>query len=322
MDGSRNATSREKLLMSIGGGRYIRYAVWIWRKKAQVFIRTHLSHVLALVLAITVLLREEKDLGFIAFSGRWPTSFQWLVLVLTLGTLAAALWEFFGNKLSSSKQEIRFVQGIRSLLFELEKFAHGEDRTAEPDKRLIEFIDGFLEVACSTLCAHCRVDAGLMVKLPGVEKLRLIKSSKSARYPAGLEIPLPSGTDNESGPAGYSFSEAKLGYVPKKSRSETWLFQVTDKNPGCYDPASPRVGWIKAEKKDLEDFRSVLCVPTAIYRRRGVKRRFGVLNFSTKKRDPFVDRDFMMAECFASILSQAFAITREDKLASDAGGKA
>jgi len=39
--------------------------------------------------------------------------------------------------------------------------------------------------------------------------------------------------------------------------------------------------------------------------------KFGVLNLSTKARDPFIDRDFFMAEFYAAILTQGFIALAE-----------
>lgn len=302
--------------MAIGGGKFWRYGVWVAKKKIQVFVRAHLSHVLALALAIMVIVRERGELLQIGRSPHHIGGFGLLVFAVTAGTIVAAIWEFFGNKLTTSPQEIRFLQGIRSLLYELEKFGYGKDRIADPQDRLVQFVEGFLEVACNTLCGHRHVDGALMVKDPNKDSLTLISSSKRARYPKDLDIPLPSNQEdgNSTGPAGWSFHRVQIVYVPKKKRHEAWPFRlIAEDGHERYEPSEPLKGWIPARKPDEEDYKSVLCVPLAIYQQKNQKRRFGVLNFTTGARDPFVDRDFMMAECFASILGHAFAMSQEEE---------
>jgi hypothetical protein len=299
--------------MAFGGGKFWWYAVWILRKKIQVFVRTYLSHVFALALALLVLVREWDDLSRLATETKPPSGFEWLIVILTLGTIIAACWELWGNKLSTSPQEIRFLSGMRYLLFELEKFAHGEDRNPNAQTRLNRFVEGFLEVSRSTLCGNKLVDAGFMVKLPGEEKLKLVNSSKEANYPTELEIPLP--TDGTTtGPAGVAFQKVCLTYMPKKKWMQAWPFRLVagEDETEWYEPSEPTTGWIAASDPETEKFRSVLCAPVAVYHKKDQKQRFGVINFSTLARDPFVDRDFMMAECFASVLGHALTAVQNE----------
>lgn len=305
--------------MAFGGGRFWRYSLWIFKKKVQVLTRTHLSHVFAIVLSCLVIVRENQELE--KFFTHWPPSpVGLLIVVLVAGTMASAIWEFFGNKLTTSPQEIRFLQGIRSLLLELEKFSYGKDRIEDPSARLKQFLEGFLEIACNTLCGKCGIDGALMVKRGQQNSLRLVKSSKRARYPQELEIPLPS--EGDTGPAGWAFDQVRITYLPNKKRHEAFPFElITKGNEEWYEPSEPRPGWVSAPTKQEENFRSVLCIPLAVYEAKGQKRRIGVLNFSTSSHDPFVDRDFMMGECFASILGQAFAVATRDLHAARASGK-
>lgn len=355
-----------------GGGKYFRYAVWIFKKKLQVWVRSHISHTLALSLGLLVVFRERSELALIIqrissreipsqewwlvawlaflvillccylallwrgqltpkivlltltggvagaycisreFShlpglvARSPAPFEWLVLFITLGTIVAALWESFGNKLSTSEQEIRFAQGMRVLLNELEKFCYGKDRISDSSQRLDEFLNGFMQITSTTICSHRKVDAGFMIKMPGENTLTLINASKDAPYPAVLNIPLPT-PSQQTGAAGVAFDEARIAYVPNKNTKDTWPFELVR---GQYEPSEPRQAWITS---DRENFHSALCVPVAVYREKGQKQRFGVLNFSTRACDPFVDRDFLMSECFASILSHAIAFSQQER---------
>src|ERR1044071_6923722 len=128
--------------MPIGGDRFLSYVRWIYKKKIQVWLRTYLSHALAIVLAFLAFLREMPELKHIyqyivhAFNGNRPEMsrmyqsgdvglFTILVLVVIVATLFAAFWEIKGNKLTTSPQEVRFVTTMRLLLQELEKFIYG-----------------------------------------------------------------------------------------------------------------------------------------------------------------------------------------------------
>jgi hypothetical protein len=302
--------------MAFGGGKYLRFFIWVAKKKTQVFIRAYLSHVLALTLAVMVTVREWGEFSKISLSIHQPniSGFDLFVFAITAATFGAAIWEFFGNKLTTSPQESRFLKGIRAQLFELEKFAYGNDRTVDPTDRLAEFVEGFLDVASNTLCAHRHVDGGLMVESPEKDCVMLVSSSKAARYPKTLSIPIPSNETTSTGPAGWSFQRTQIVYMPSKEKKESWPFDLLAENGSeRYEPSEPLKGWIAASEPNLENFRSVLCVPVAIYQEKRQKRKFGVLNFSTSARDPFVDRDFMMAECFGSILAHAFAISQKEK---------
>jgi len=307
--------------MAIGGDKFKSYARWIRKKQFQVFVRKRLSHILAIALAFLVVIREFDTFASFFTAPRRPTLFELLVLVLTIGTIVAAVWELVGNKLTTSPQEIRFLQGIRRLLSELERLAYDRSISATAADRLDNFLTGFLEITSKTLCAHKHVDAGFMVKVRNASVLKLVKASKRAMYPLGLEIPLPGG-DAETGPAGICFDRTQLVYMPKKKRREAWPFALVEGAAGeKYEPSEPIQCWVKAPTPKLEDFRSVLCVPVAVYTQRDTKNRFGVLNFSTSARDPFLDRDFMMAECFASILSHAVALAPTQPTAPTAASR-
>jgi hypothetical protein len=309
--------------MPFGGKKFKRYWVWVRKKRIQVKIRTELSHWLAIGLAILIVIREWKELvAFLQWIyfllvchglvivGEPPTLFGIFVLLLTTGTVWAAFWELYGNKLTTSPQEIRFVTGIRTLLLELERLVHGSD-VQSPTDELSRFAKGFLTITTETLCGPHKVDAGIMYKMPSNEALQLTEVSELAHYTKGLEIPLPTEASPKTGPAGVSFQQVSLVYVPHKHLKEAWPFRlIVDDGKESYEPSEPVIGWIPSSSAEEEDFESGLCVPIAVYSQKGQKTRYGVLNFSTKANDPFMDRDFMMAECFASVLSHAVAVTR------------
>lgn len=246
---------------------------------------------------------------------------EFLIITITIITILAAAWELLGNKLTTSPQEIRFVTAMRSLLPSLQKLTYGEDNEQDLEKRLDNFLEGFLEVTSKTLCGKTQVDAGFMREVPKQKMLQLHKSSKVANYPPELFIPVPDlavtpaeevdSTEERKGPgpAGVAYARLRTVYMPFKRLKRAWPFQLVGRR---YEPSEPSEGWIPAELPRYERFCSVLCSPVAVYRKANMKRPFGVLNYSTKARDPFVDRDFAMSECFSSILAQAMeAIRRE-----------
>lgn len=299
--------------MDIGGGKYLYYFLWFSWKNIQALARTHLSHGFALLLGVLVAFREWPELKAIWVNGRIASWFDVLIIVLTLATIGAAIWEFFGNKLTTSPQEIRFVRSIRLLLYELEKFAHGKDVESNTQERLDHFIQLFLDVTSETLCGKKEVASGLMLEIPNTNDLELIQSSTRAVYPGHLRIPIrPLEDTSSTGPAGVAFDQLRIVYMPFKKWKLGWPFRLFQNGRARYEPSEPHEGWIEAESKDKENFTSVLCLPVAIYERRGTKQAFGVLNYSTRKLDPFVSRDFIMGECFSSILAQAFAIAKAE----------
>jgi hypothetical protein len=256
---------------------------------------------------------------------------EFLIVTITVITILAAGWELVGNKLTTSPQEIRFVTAMRSLLPSLQKLTYGEDREPDLEKRLDDFLEGFLEVTSKTLCGTTQVDGGFMREVPNQKKLELHKSSKLADYPPELFIPVPdvvspiqneTGEEDEGegpGPAGVAYARLQTVYMPFKRLKRAWPFQLIGRR---YEPSEPTHGWVAADQPMYERFCSVLCSPVAVYRKKNSKRPFGVLNYSTKARDPFVDRDFAMSECFSSILAQAMEAIRREALERERAKKA
>lgn len=301
-------------MSEFGGNKFYSYVAWISKKKVQVFLRTYLSHILALALAFLALYREWPELTLMFQTGH-VGFIQILILVIIAATIGAAIWELWGNKLTTSPQEIRFVTAMRLLLQELEKFIYGQDHLKDPDKRLEQFIDAFLEVTCNTLCGKKTVDGGVMLETPSKD-IGLFQWSKKAQYPDNLVIPIPDPPGSqETGPAGVAYQKQKLVYMPKKDKKLGWPFEYIGDS---YEPSEPEKGWIDVEP-EYERFRAVLCLPIAIYQKLNpnkpnavLKTPFGVLNYSTNSPDPFVDRDFVMGECFSSILALVMAAYRRE----------
>src|SRR5271170_1044410 len=86
---------------------------WILKKKLQSVRRTHLSHILAIVLLILVVVREWPEITRMLLGYSLPTFFGFLILVIVTLTYITAGWELFGDKLTTSPQELRFHWGAK-----------------------------------------------------------------------------------------------------------------------------------------------------------------------------------------------------------------
>lgn len=284
---------------------------WARKKKLQIFIRSHLSHTLALLLAVSVLLRELPEVSGKFFHPGEMRPWDIFIISITAVTVIAALWEFGGNKLATSPQEIRFVLGIRWLLARLEKFKReieGGDY-ADTSKKLDDFFDFFLKVTSNTLCGKKDVDAGLMLYQESEGKLALHKYTPGAIYQDDLKIPIGTHvTDARKGPAANSFESGLVAYMPKKAKRIGILLEAKEGEE--YRLVKIFRGWYQSQSEREEEFCAVLSIPITIYAKEREKSNYGVLNYTTVKGDPFVPRDYIMAECFASILAQAIYAAR------------
>lgn len=297
---------------------------WFLRKKRQSLFRIHLSHLLAVTLAIMVAIRERHEIQLMMLKREFPTRGALLILILTILTFVAAAWELLGNKLTTSPQEIRFQYGMSELLHKLQELSATE--RGEPLRQKWDsFVEEFLDIAANIFSTkylfwRSRVHTGLMVKRPYQNSLRLSKWSGGAAYDEKLEIPIPLDDDySDSGPAALAYKKKGLVYVPRKDREhpkEAWPFyqfveprlQATGQGltDFQYKAEDPYYCWRKSAQAQQEDFRTVLCVPIG---------DLGVLNFSVKRLDPFIDRDFFMAETLAGLLTHADALIH-DRLGS------
>jgi hypothetical protein len=157
------------------------YRSLVLKKKTQVRLRKHLSKWFALALVILTLFREVPELSAKYFAGRvaaldsviirvhhWQVShallFDSLVVGIVLATLAALAWERWGNKLTTSPQEVRFVTATYELLLLLEEFIFGTDRLPNLDERLDKFVEKFLQYTTEAISSKT-VDGCLMWEL-------------------------------------------------------------------------------------------------------------------------------------------------------------
>ena len=279
-------------------GAWIRY-LWLAVMRRRLAVLTHIAYWVGFGGCIFFM---RSSLGDVLKQDIHKISLlDWTIIVVTLGTIVAAGWELFGPKLASSPQEIGFAITIRGLLKKLDDFCYG----ASPGSDFDAFLTQFLAATGITLCGGKKpMEADCMLREGDV--LYVLKSSANMADRADLRIPLPS-SGKPTGPAGFAFEKLLLVYLPDIDRDESWSF--TSKQDDSYNAsAAPNLGWVKGKK---ENFKSVLSIPLKIYDDQGVIKKVGVLNYSNERLDPFVNRDLLMAECFAKILEQALTFKQK-----------
>jgi hypothetical protein len=225
------------------------------------------------------------------------------VLMIVIGTLGAALWELFGEKLHSSRRDRQFIYSVRLLLRMKDELSATPRLTSVT---LEKFIETLLDSACETLCGKTKVAAGYMIIERGF--LKLIKTSSNAKYDMTLSIPVDKLEEPGPGPAAVAYKQAErmLVYMPDKETREAWRVHPLGDQERFTLPAPIDAGWVPTSDPTLESFRSVLCVPVR-FSAGDKEKNTGILTFSSQNRDPFLSRDFVFAECFANILAQAIA---------------
>lgn len=280
------------------------YLPWFAKKKWQLLTYTHLSRYVALLLTCLVLFRERDALWAMLSEPRWPSgAVEWLVVICAAGTAYAFYIELFEKRRAVSPQELRFQKAVHMLTDEFVGLVKIEGNSQEIENCFDSFASRLLEIAALafSLPHKPRVDAGLMVKDPEDETLKLVKWSSDAQYDQNLVLGIP--VDNKfdlSGPAAMSFALNCLVYVPRK-RGRAWPLRQDQSEIHTYWPLSPCRCWVSSQKPEQEAFETVICVPV-----QGI----GVLNFSTREKDAFVNRDFSMAQYFANLLGQAAAVVQ------------
>lgn len=298
------------------------FAWTIW-KHLQMLVRAKLSPFLAILLVILVLIREVLEYAGLIPHSETFTLWDLFVVVITLGTIGAAVWEVKGNKLSASPQERGFVIGMRNLMIALEKFKVAIkqlDRDARQD-HLAAFTDKFIDVAGRTICGKKAIDVGVLIyQEPKAETeeeakakatLTLYKSNAEAHFPPDFDMPLKGLREEEQGPAFRVFESGFIAHMPNKNTSFGFLFKELDGED--YKFRGYIEGWYPVEAQ-YEEYTSVLTVPVSEYVDEDHRHYFGVLSFTTSSRDPFVHRDYIMALCLSDLLSQAIAAVKHTPL--------
>jgi hypothetical protein len=234
------------------------------------------------------------------------------ILSLTVGTILAAAWEIFGNKLATSPQEVNFLAAIRLLREQLEALRSAKSAGTLNKEHVDRFAGDFLKLTSETLCGNKKVHACLMQEDTKTQTLKMTAWTEKSDYFAGLEIPIPAEDSDVTGPAGISFVTGKVVYMPLKRWEMRWpMILIRSKNSEWYDPGEVTYGWIRSPDLKMEYFRSVVSVPVTSYDNPESRRVLGVLSYSTRSLDPFADRDFMMAECLSDILAQALILLEQ-----------
>jgi hypothetical protein len=179
----------------------------------------------------------------------------------------------------------------------------------------VKFIEWVLKYSSTALCGRTRVQAGFFIRSrdePSV--LRLFKASAESQYPDGIKLGLPG--PNGGSAAGLAFMLERPGvvYVPYRKTRKAWAYYWSQHL--TYEMADhPVEAWTEVEGQSW--FESSLSVPVYFYNRkdRATARVAGILAFSTAAPDLFEPPDYLMAECFAHLISLALSLretTRSD----------
>jgi hypothetical protein len=278
--------------------------VWLLYMPVKLRWQGHVLYSLTFAMTLVSAVVFGPSLLDLYHSGR----FRLVIVVLAAATILAALWEVFGDKLSSSHRDIWFSVAMREAIRQFDEVLTREQPMSKDEliDWYLNFLDWVLEYASAALCGRKRVQAGFLIKPPDrADVLRLFRASAGSDYPAGLEVPLPT-RDHGGSAAGLAFTLERPGvvYVPYRKRKEAWTRCWTQRL--TYNLSDhPEDAW--TELKGQPWFESSLSVPVYFYDRehRTTARVAGILAFSTKAPDPFEPPDYLMAECFAHLISQA-----------------
>lgn len=309
------------------------------KKNFTKFYRSHLSHGLAVLLAVLTVGRELYE----HFGAKGPVRVEatvpatkwswWLIFVvgLAIATVAAAVWELFGNRMATTQQEVRFIIGMNTLLKKYNIYERQLEsaQTMESSVALLEnFLSELLAASSGIICGKNRVDVSIMLENREenalvLEKDKFYRSDRAkAEFvpPERFVIPLGKNTGEDVGPAETAFKEQKyIAHMPNK-RTKRGMLILQDSEED-YEPKGQFKGWFPSRHQAYEEFRSILSVPITSYRDNERNDIFGVLNFTIRnsdqwiKRDLFIDRDYIMASCF-SLLAAMAVVENKNRLRS------
>jgi hypothetical protein len=328
---------------------------WFIKSKFIIWMRRRLSHVFAFILAIFTVIREIADWfklpeaidnWFKSLSTDYQLPFvihfiliwEIFIIVLALMTIAAAIWEFKGNKLATSHQERRFIAGMNKLMETFDVFhqsVNGAATIEEAEQALLNFESVLLEISSWILCGKYPVCSALMIYQENGHKLVLDKAKHfhengkanlSGETVAGnptinpltnnqlveFVIDLNEARTEMIGPAIIAFKrKGSVIHLPKKLNKIGFIYFRNPK--GKFQWRETFRGWYPSEDLDFEDFRSVLSTAVSVFSDSEEIKPFGVLNFTTQDKDLFTPRDYTMALCFASLVAQAIYETNLKK---------
>jgi hypothetical protein len=208
----------------------------------------------------------------------------------------------------------------------------GETFESAFDRFARKTVETTLEKASTAVCGKLEVRAGFWVKEARQDRFQLFQKAKQlpnnelalynkqAEALLALHLPLDSGyraryrelTEEEDPPSWWRVHH-QLAYWPDKERKEVWLLE---EKQGDYDHGGkpieewPAIGLeaTTITKKRLwssTPFHSLLSVPVLLPSGHATRQLYGGIVFFTKVRDPFIARDFLMADCFVRMLSTA-----------------
>lgn len=331
-------------------------AFWWAKKRAIIFARMHLSHLFALLLAMLIVVERLNHVTIPKYltqfvTGEYFSVYQillWVILLpeehpglwlgfiifISLLTIVAAIWEFFGNKLAISDQEVLFITGINKVLQTFNRFQCqlGAEKDPKAAGLLLQnFLNELLMQASLILCGKHEVDVAFMVynkeinalvldkeklyQSPFKEKgfpkfFRRKRTKEKYEFPENLVIPLGKKPDEQIGPAEIAFIKKKyIAHMPKKKNEIGLIYDYLQNEEYVFKEFFQ--GWYPAKNRKHENFRSILSVPVTSSISEKQTEIFGVLNFTTRKRDLFIHRDYVIATCFATLISQAMDANRK-----------
>jgi hypothetical protein len=284
-----------------------RYA-WLLYVPATIAKKTHFFYALITVSTISLAITEGPRL----LSLYRARPFTILMVALAVAAIFSAVWDFFGDKMSTSHRDIWFSVALREALRQLDALQVRQKTMsdAEISRWYSDFLEWVLLYSSTALGGRKSVQAAFLVKsLDREDTLRLLKTTSDSVYPRNLEVTLPT-PDDRGGAAGLAFSQERpaVVYMPYRKAHNAFIsFWQSDL---LYN-MSPYAEVVRTEDKSQPWFESSLSVPVYFYDiRTGAHRIAGVLTFSSPVPDPFEPNDFLMAECFAHLISEALLITQ------------
>lgn len=286
----------------------------------MLFARTHLSLFFAILLAVLALAREFFEIYHLnLFLSEFKNIWNIFIFTISLLTVLAVIWEVFGNKLTVSLQERRYIAATERLVQEFSKYQRKLEYAENPsdcETLLKDFFMSLFKIASWVLCGNVAVDVYLMIFDSNTNSLVLDKSNYfQAEKTKNIEIPfesviLPLGRIDSHliSPAQAVFeNKVLIAHMPKKSNKIFFLFDRD--NLGKFTIASMSEGWYPTNSL-LENFQSLLAVPVSNHDDENTIEMFGVLNFTTKNRDLFIPRDYVMSKTFANLIAEAIVANR------------
>lgn len=208
----------------------------------------------------------------------WAFHPHWLVRAAFFLVIGLALYSKV-KEWSEHRQEFYFIQAAKKVV---EVFSR-EWKDGERD----EAVNGLLTIFVKNFEQKGAVNANLALPRDGDGKLVVSNiHPASARYDAELAL------EPGEGGSGYCFVKGCVVYIPWTTLRHAVIQTIAESRPYklVEDQYTP---------DRIENFRSILSVPVA-----SGTRRFGVLNFDSRKRNAFRIIDFEQAVFFGFALAQ------------------